>query len=217
MIAPYTVRICHIFCAALPRRVIWAALIFLLAALCWGCSGPRKAPPTSARVGSKAGGAAPGKAATINPLAGATGKIRGGEIIVADPTGRRWWRGAADSIEYDYDRQRAVLHDVRCVFIENAKQSLEARAPVVTVNLKERRVLLSKGVTAQAPETRTLLRADRIQWQVKEKELDAWGNVKYVRGDMMIEGDHLRADLALKHARLVGKVQMQAVEPFKSK
>jgi LPS export ABC transporter protein LptC len=216
MIMGLAIRISHIPGAISVRHSASAGLLCLLAGLCCGCGGARTAPPET-KAAPKATGAVAAKAAESSALAGSKLRIRGGEIVVADPTGKRWWQGAADSIEYEYDKQSAILRNVRCVFIENDKRSLEARAPLVSVNLKERRVFLSQGVNARAPETRTLLRADRLEWQVKDKELDAWGNVKYVRGDMMIKGDHLRADLALKHARLVGGVQMQAVEPFKAK
>ena len=212
-----TIHISHICGLFHARRWALAITLCLLAALCCGCGGARTAPPPGAKAASKAAGAAAGEAAKSSPLAGAKVEIRGGEIVVADPVGKRLWRASADSIESDYDKQQAVLHNVSCQFEENGKEALEARAPLVTANLKDRRVVLSGGVTARASATRTFLRADRIEWMVKDKELSATGNVKYVRGDFMLTGDRLRADLALKHARVIGGVHMQAVEPFKSK
>ena len=138
-----------------------------------------------------------------------------GEIVVADPQGKHLWRASAKVIEWDADK--AVLRDVQCTFIDNDKTALEARAPVVTAYLKPRRVVLTGGVAARSLVTRTSLRADRLEWNVKDKEVYAAGNVKYVRGDFVITGARLRADLDLKRARLEGAVEMRAVEPFKSK
>ena len=222
MIMGLSIRISHIRGSFHARRRALAIALCLLAGVCSGCGRRQPAQPSAAGAEAKAATQAPaakagGKAAETSPLANARATIRGGEIVVADPVGKRLWRASADSIESDYDKQEAVLHNVNCQFEENGKEALEARAPLVTANLKDRRVVLSGGVTARAAATRTFLRADRIEWMVKEKELSATGNVKYVRGDFMLTGDRLRADLALKHARVIGGVHMQAVEPFKSK
>jgi len=222
MIMGLTIHISHICGLFHARRRALAIALCLVAGVCSGCSKRQPAQPSAAGAEAKAATQAPAakggeKAAKASPLANAHATIRGGEIVVADPVGKRLWRASADSIESDYDKQEAVLHNVSCQFEENGTEALEARAPLVTANLKDRRVVLSGGVTARAPATRTFLRADRIEWMVKDKELSATGNVKYVRGDFMLTGDRLRADLALKHARVIGRVQMQAVEPFKSK
>ena len=163
--------------------------------------------------GLPAGGRLPGG----GPPAGAHAEVKGGEIVVASPEGARLWRASAATIEWDYDKQQAVLHDVNCVFSEKDKPTLEAQAPLVKADIKRREVVLEGGVTARSLITRTSLRADRMEWKAKDKEVYATGNVKYARGDFVITGERLRADLALKRARLVGGVQMQAVEPFKSK
>ena len=73
------------------------------------------------------------------------------------------------------------------------------------------------GVTARAPQTQTSLRADQVEWKVGDKEVYANGNVKYVRGGVLLAGPRLRADLSLKKARLEGGVQMQATEPLKTR
>jgi len=197
-------------------------LVGVLAALSPGCR--REAAPgaQSLRQRGASAAAAPrrssqGAQETSPRRAGPRAQIEVGEIVVAEPQGKRLWKASARVIEWDYDRQLAGLRDVQCVFIENDKPTLEARAPVVTAYLKPRRVVLTGGVRARAVVTRTSLRADRLEWNVKDKEVYATGNVKYVRGDFVITGSRLRADLALKRARLEGAVQMRAVAPFTSK
>lgn len=176
-----------------------------------GCRRP-PAPPTRPPAQTPQRESAPHE-----PFAGAHGRVEVGEIVIADPAGKRLWRASAQSIDWDYDKQQAVLHGVKCVFTENDKPTLEAQAPLVKADIKRREVVLEDGVTARSLITRTSLRADRMEWKAKDKEVYATGNVKYARGDFVITGERLRADLALKRARLVGGVQMQAVEPFKSK
>jgi LPS export ABC transporter protein LptC len=209
--------------AARGARLAGVIAMGVLAALPQGCR--REAAPgarsLSARRGSAA--AAPkhgperGGKGTSQQRSGQRARIEMGEIIVAEPQGKRLWKASAKVIEWDYDRQLAALRDVQCVFIDNDKPALEARAPVVTAYLKLRRVVLTGGVSARSVGTHTSLRADRLEWNVKDKEVYAVGNVKYVRGDFVITGSRLRADLALKRARLEGAVQMRAVEPFQSK
>lgn len=194
-----------------------AAAIVVAASGCGRSKPPATARPSAGSGGAKPGARASGQSPVTEPLAHAKAQVEVGEIIVAEPTGKRLWRASAKTIDVDYDKQQAALRDVQCVFTENDKPALEARAPTVAAYLKDRRVVLSGGVVARAPATRTLLRADQLEWDLKGKEVNATGNVKYVRGDFAVTGSRLRADLDLKRARLEGDVRMQAVEPFKSK
>ncbi|UCH33755.1 MAG: LPS export ABC transporter periplasmic protein LptC, partial [Armatimonadota bacterium] len=107
------------------------------------------------------------------PLAGARAEIELGEIIVADPEGRRAWRASADVIEWDHDTQQAVLRDVQCVFVEDDRPTLEAKAPTVVADMGERRVVLEGGVVARSRVTRTSLRADKVEWKADEEEVYA--------------------------------------------
>ncbi len=193
--------------------ILWSGLL----AGCQRASAPQ--PPAASQH------AQPLRTAPHPPIKrGAAASVEVGEIVVADPAGKRLWRASARSIEWDYDRQQALLRDVQCQFTDEGKLALEARAPVVIAYLGERRVVLlggvgppraksRGGVTARAPATKTFLRADRIEWDVRSKEVYATGNVKYVRSDFVLTGERLRADLDLRKARLEGGVQMQAVEP----
>jgi LPS export ABC transporter protein LptC len=189
-------------------RLATAAAVMAGLALAQGCRRPPAPPARTPQGTSKR------ESAARKPFAGAHGRVEVGEIVVADPAGKRVWRASAQSIDWDYDKQQAVLRDVQCQFIEDGKLALEARAPLVTAYTGERRVALEGGVTARAPATQTSLRADRLQWNVEDKEVYATGNVKYVRGNIALTGPRLRADLALKRARLEGGVHMRAVQPL---
>jgi LPS export ABC transporter protein LptC len=208
--------------AAARRHARPLAAIVILAAVVAvaGCGRQQPSAAPGAQAASKAAPASAsggGQAASEQPLAHAHAEVEVGEIVVAEPKGKRLWRASAKTIEWDYDKQQAVLHDVQCVFSENGKTSLEARAPLVTAYLKDQRVVLTGGVVARAPATSTAVRADRLEWDLKDKEVYATGNVKYVRGDFEVTGSRLRADLQLKRARLEGDVRMQAVEPLRGK
>lgn len=200
-------------CASRRRRLCAAtAVLVLLIAAPQGCErAPEpKARPT-ATTQRKPG---TGQRARQELPTGARARVEVGEIVVADPTGKRLWRAFAQTIEWDYDKQQAVLRDVQCRFTQDGELALEARAPLATAYIEERRVVLTDGVTARAPATETYLQARQLEWNVREQEVYATGNVKYVRGNFALSGSRLHADLALKKARLEGGVEMQAVEPL---
>lgn len=190
-----------------------AAGLMIVVVVSNGC---RQEPGSASERPTAPGSEHPSEPGEGERLAGAHARIQVGELVVADPEGRRLWRASAQVIEWDYDKQQATLRDVECVFVEDGQPALEARAPSVIAYIGERRVVLEDGVTARSRQTRTSLRADRLEWQAKEQEVYATGNVKYVRGDFVLTGPRLRADLSLKRARLEGGVQMQAVEPFET-
>ncbi|HUT75467.1 MAG TPA: LPS export ABC transporter periplasmic protein LptC [Armatimonadota bacterium] len=198
-------------CLATRRVMVPAALaagVLLAAAAPQGC---RRGPAPQMRP-APSGDAAPQRSDQQAP-AGARARVEVGEIVVADPAGKRLWRASAASLEWDNDKQQAVLRDAQCHFTDDGKLALEARAPLATAYLAERRVVLEGGVTARAPATETSLRAERLEWKVEDKEVYATGNVKYVRGAFALSGPRLRADLGLRKARLEGGVELQAVEP----
>jgi LPS export ABC transporter protein LptC len=182
-----------------------------MAMLLGGCRRPPATPPPTPNGSSSTSRDA--QAPEPAPLAGARARVEVGEIVVADPAGKRLWRASAASLEWDHDQQQAVLRDAQCHFTDDGKLALEARAPLATAYLAERRVVLEGGVTARAPATETSLRAERLEWKVEDKEVYATGNVKYVRGAFALSGPRLRADLGLRKARLEGGVELQAVEP----
>jgi len=197
------------------RRLALGAVALAAVVAAPGCGGrpaaqAQKRPPAPARQRATGPGAT-AKAEEL--LAGSRAQVKVGEIIVSEPTGKRLWRASAKVIDYDYDKQQAALRDVQCVFVQDNKPALEARAPLVTAFLEQHRVVLTGGVVARSPVTHASVRADRAEWDIKTKEVLATGNVKYVQGDLAVTGDRLIGDLELKKARLEGHVRMQAVQP----
>jgi LPS export ABC transporter protein LptC len=201
------------------RRLAVAVLLMAGIAAAPGCGGGARfvglaasAPKRSPASARQRAATPTAKAKAEEVLAGSRAQVKVGEIVVGDPTGKRLWRASAKVIDYDYDKAQAVLRDVQCVFAQDNEPALEGRAPLATAFLEQHRVVLTGGVVARAPTTGASFRADRVEWNTKNKEVSASGGVKYVQRGLVISGDRLLADLELKRARLEGHVHMEAVQ-----
>ena len=132
----------------------------------------------------------------------ATFRIKGGEVALADPNGRRQWEAQAELIEGDFTGGQGRMYKVTCRLLEEGKPVLSAQAGEAVYQPKERKVILSGGVKATWAQQPAQVTADRMTWSLDSKIVEAQGNVKVVRGEEQMSGGALRADVGLKTMEL---------------
>ncbi len=124
-------------------------------------------------------------------------EVRGGRVYLPDVKGQRLWEAEADLIKGDFLSGGGKMFGVKCRVLENGKPAITARAREALYLPEQKGILLRGGVKAEWPERAAKVDAEEMLWALDRKTLEAWGNVRVLRGEERLQGNHLKSDLRL--------------------
>lgn len=142
------------------------------------------------------------RAALLPPI-----EVEGTAISTVDAAGRRQWDIRAESVAVDGTSSTATLTAVEGTYFQAGEPAVVFSAPRGTFHVSSRNVTLSGRARARATSGHTL-EADVIRWYPKTQQIEASGSVKLRQSGMIVQGDHLDADVSLQRTRMTGNIRV---------
>ncbi|MBM3470591.1 MAG: LPS export ABC transporter periplasmic protein LptC [Armatimonadetes bacterium] len=134
-------------------------------------------------------------------------QIEGTAISTVDAAGRRQWDIRAESVTVDGASSTATLAAVEGTYFQAGEPAVVFSAPRGTFYVATRNVTLSGRVRARATAGQTL-EADVVRWFPKTQQIEASGSVTLRQSGMIVQGDHLVADVSLQRTRMSGNIRV---------
>lgn len=186
----------------MKRSIIRGVLLLALAVLLVGCAGGRLGEKTAKEKREAAQQAEQRERDRFAPI-----RLRQEDLksTLSDDKGRPVWEATAKLIEVDEPTRTGRMEGARFVFYNDGKAALEARAPVVTANYKDKTVLLAGGVEGVSRLGGYGFRAQQAEWDYEKNQVTASGGVTLWREEWRVVADKMTGDTALNKVRLTGK------------
>jgi LPS export ABC transporter protein LptC len=124
--------------------------------------------------------------------------MRGGNISIADMTGKRIWQAQADLMQGDFLSGQGKMLSVKGNLLENGNKTITMQSKEAAYQPKTREIILQGKVKADWPKETAKIQADTIIWSLDRQQLTATGNVNFIRGEEYLKGNRLQADFKLR-------------------
>jgi len=138
-------------------------------------------------------------------------EVEGTAISTVDAAGRRQWDIRAESVAVDGASSTAALTAVEGTYFQAGEPAIVFSAPRGTFYVASRNVTLSGRVRARATSGQTL-EADLVRWFPKTQQIEASGSVTLRQAGMIVQGDHLVADVSLQRTRMSGNIRVTVAQ-----
>ncbi|MDR5682942.1 MAG: LPS export ABC transporter periplasmic protein LptC [Armatimonadota bacterium] len=171
--------------------LLTVALVFLTAAACAGPGAPAQTPP-------------PPAAASPTPVPFL--EMSGSRLVGTDAQGRKVWELQAEGVVVDDAQQNVTLQRLSGYFFAEDGLAVRFEAARASYSVPDRVIRLEGAVRTVAADDRWFA-ADRVIYVAADNRVVASGNVRFRYGTMTVQGSELRADVALRRARLTGAVR----------
>lgn len=146
------------------------------------------------------------RAARLPPI-----EVEGAAISTVDAAGRRQWDIRAESVAVDGASSTATLAAVEGTYFQAGEPAIAFSAPHGTFYVATRNVTLSGRVRARATSGQTL-EADVVRWFPKTQRIEASGSVTLRQSGIIVQGDHLVADVSLQRTRMSGNIRVTVAQ-----